>query len=119
MKVNITLKDQQKECLDKVSSVLSLENHEITIHKLIDKIFELNQNDDIFGDSRCVGDCYSNDETINTELDEASISKIKDIFQKYDFDSYDSEEEEISKIIRTMINFIDEQDDIKYFFNIK
>ena len=47
MKVNITLKDQQKECLDKVTSDLSLENNEKTIHKLIHGIFELNQNDDV------------------------------------------------------------------------
>ena len=31
MKVKITLKDSQKECLDKVTSDLSLENHEKTI----------------------------------------------------------------------------------------
>ena len=35
MKVNITLKDQQKEFLDKVTIDLSLENNEKTIHKLI------------------------------------------------------------------------------------
>ena len=59
MKVNISLKDPQKECLDKVTSDLSLENNEKTIHKLIHGIFELNQYDDVVGDYRCVGDCYS------------------------------------------------------------
>ena len=44
MKVKITLKEPQKECLDKVKSDLSLENHEKTIHKLIHGIFELKQN---------------------------------------------------------------------------
>ena len=29
---------------------------------------------------------------------------------------YDSEEEEISKIIRSMINFVDEEEDIKTIF---
>ena len=41
MKVKITLKEPEKECLDKVKSDLSLENHEKTIHKLIHGIFEL------------------------------------------------------------------------------
>ena len=99
MKVNITLKDEQKECLDKVTSDLSLENNEKTIHKLIHGIFELNQNDDIFGDYRCVGDCYSTEQSVEIELDDETVSKIKDIFQKYDFDDYDSEEE-INKIIK-------------------
>ena len=64
MKVKITLKDPQKEYLDKVTSDLSLENHEKTIKKLIHGIFELNQNDDVFGDYRCVGDCYSTGQSV-------------------------------------------------------
>jgi len=117
MKVKITLKDPQKECLDKeVTSGLSLENHEKTIHKLIHGIFELNQNDDVFGDYRCVGDCYSTEQSVEIEFDDETVSKIKGIFQKYDFDDYDSEEEEISKIIRSMINFADEEENIKTIF---
>ena len=116
MKVKITLKDPQKECLDKVTSDLSLENNEKTIHKLIHGIFELNQNDDVFGDYRCVGDCYTTEQSVEIELDDETVSKIKGIFQKYDFDDYDSEEEEISKIIRSMINFADEEEDIKTIF---
>ena len=116
MKVKITLKEPQKECIDKVKSDLSLENHEKTIHKLIHGIFELNQNDGVFGDYRCVGDCWSTEQSVEIELDDETVSKIKDIFQKYDFDDYDSEEEEISKIIRSMINFADEEEDIKTIF---
>ena len=92
MKVNITLKDPQKECLDKVTSDLSLENNEKTIHKLIHGIFELNQNNDVFGDYRYVGDCYSTEQSVEIELDDETVSKINGIFQKYDFDDYDSEE---------------------------
>ena len=116
MKVKITLKDPQKECLDKVTSDLSLENNEKTIHKLIHGIFELNQDDEVFGDSGCVGDCYSTEQSVEIELNDETVSKIKDIFQKYDFDDYDSEEEGISKIIRSMINFVDEEEDIKTIF---
>ena len=76
----------------------------------------MNQNDDVFGDYRCVGDCYSTEQSVEIELDDETVSKIKDIFQKYDFDDYDSEEEEISKIIRSMINFVDEEEDIKTIF---
>ena len=116
MKVKITLKEPQKECLDKVKSDLSLENHEKTIHKLIHGIFELNQDDEVFGDYQCVGDCYSTDQSVKIELDDETVSKIKDIFKKYEFDDYHSEEEEISKIIRSMINFADEEEDIKTIF---
>ncbi len=116
MKVKITLKDPQKEYIEKVTNDFSLENNEKTIDKLIYGIFELNQNDDVFGDYRCVGDCYSTEQSVEIELDDETVSKIKDIFQKYDFDDYDSEEEEISKIIRSMINFVDEEEDIQTIF---
>ena len=77
----------------------------------------MNQNDDVFGDYRCVGDWYSTEQSVEIELDDETVSKIKGIFQKYDFDDYDSEEEEISKIIRSMINFADEEEDIKQFLH--
>ena len=76
----------------------------------------MNQNDDVFGDYRCVGDCYSTEQSVEIELDDETVSKIKGIFQKYDFDDYYSEGEEISKIIRSMINFADEEENIKTFF---
>ena len=95
---------------------ISLENNEKTIHKLIHGIFELNQNDDVFGDYRWVGDCYSTEQSVEIELDDKTFSKIKDIFQKYYFDDYDSEEEEICKIIRRMINSVDEEEYIKIIF---
>ena len=123
MRVKITLKDPQKEFLNKITNDFSLQNNEKTIHKLIRGISELNQNDDVFGEYRCVGDCYSTvgefhstDQSIEVELDDETVSKIKDIFQKYDFDDYDSEEEEISKIIRSMINFSEEEENIKKIF---
>lgn len=116
MRVKVTLKDPQKECIDKITSDFSLQNNENTIHKLIHGISELNQDDDVFGEYRCVGDCYSTDQSIAVELDDETVSKIKDIFQKYDFDAYDSEEEEISKIIRSMINFSEEEENIKKIF---
>ena len=116
MKVNITLKNQQKECLDKVTRNLSLENNEGTVHKLIQGIFELNQNDVVFGEYRCVGGCNSNEQSLKIELDDETVSKIKNIFQKYEFNEYDSEEEEISKIIRSMINYADEEEDIRTIF---
>ena len=116
MRVKITLKDPQKEWLNKITNDFSLQNNEKTIHKLIRGISELNQNDDVFGEYRCVGDCYSTDQFLEVELEDETVSKIKDIFQKYDFDAYDSEEEEISKIIRSMINFLEEEENIKKIF---
>ena len=76
----------------------------------------MNHNDDVFGDYRCVGDCYYTEQSVEIGFDDETVSKIKGIFQKYDFDDYDFEEEEISKIIRSMINFANEEENIETIF---
>ena len=41
---------------------------------------------------------------------------MREIFQQYDFEEYDSEEEELSKIVRSMINYADQECDLKNIF---
>ena len=41
---------------------------------------------------------------------------MKEIFQKYEFEEYDSEEEELSKIVRSMINYVDQEAELDYLF---
>ena len=94
MKFNLSLKDQQKEFMDQVVSDFS------------------------FGEIRCVGGCYSTDQSIQVELDDELISKMREIFQQYDFEDYDSEEEELSKIVRSMINFADQEGDLNKIFTM-
>jgi hypothetical protein len=43
------------------------------------------------------------------ELDESDYMELKGIFEKYDFEDYDSEAEAISKTIRCILNFIDQE----------
>jgi len=41
---------------------------------------------------------------------------MREIFRQYDFEEYDSEEEELSKIVRSMINYADQEGDLKNIF---
>ena len=116
MKINVTLKDEQKEFLDQVINDYSLKNSGISIKSLVSEILDNYDHENVFGEIRCIGGCFSTDQSIEVELEDETVSKIKDIFQKYDFDAYDSEEEEISKIIRSMINFSEEEENIKKIF---
>ena len=43
---------------------------------------------------------------------------MKEIFQQFDFEDYDSEEEELSKIIRSIINFADQEGDLNKIFTM-
>ena len=118
MKFNLSLKDQQKEFMDQVISDFSLGEIEITIQSLVKEILNQDDNENVFGEIRCVGGCYSTDQSIQVELDDELISKMREIFQQYDFEDYDSEEEELSKIIRSIINFADQEGDLNKIFTM-
>ena len=118
MKFNLSLKDQQKEFMDQVVSDFSLGEIEISIKSLVKGILKKEDNENVFGEIRCVGECYSADQSIQVELDDELISKMRDIFQQYDFEDYDSEEEELSKIVRSIINFADQEGDLNKIFTM-
>ena len=45
-------------------------------------------------------------------MDEADSNKLRQIYKDYDFMEYGSEEEEISKTIRCILEFIEEKPDL-------
>ena len=118
MKFKLSLKDQQKEFLDQVVSDFSLGEIEISIQNLVKEILNQNDNENVFGEMRCIGGCFYTDESIEVKLEDELISKMREIFQQYDFEDYDSEEEELSKIGRSMINFADQEGDLNKIFNM-
>ena len=112
MKINIILKDEQKEFLDKVINDYSLKNSGTSITSQVSEILENYDHENVFGEIRCIGGCFSTDVTISVELEDKQVLKMKEIFKQYEFEDYDSEEEELSKIIRSMINFADQEADL-------
>ena len=116
MKFNVSLKDQQKEFLDQVVSDFSLGEIEISVQNLVKEIQNQDDNENVFGEMRCIGGCFSTDESIKVELEDELISKMREIFQQYDFEEYDSEEEELSKIVLSMINYAEQEGDLINIF---
>ena len=117
MKINIHLKDEQKDFLDQVINEHSLKNTETSIQSLVSAILENYEHENVFGEIRCIGGCFSTDETISVELNDEHVSKMKEIFKQYEFEDYDSEEEELSKIVRSIINYADQEADIEKIFS--
>ena len=116
MKFNISLKDQQKEFLDQVVSDFSLGGIEISIQNLVKEILNQDDNENVFGEIRCIGGCFATDESIEVELEDELISKMREIFFFFFFEEYDSEEEELSKIVRSMLTYADQEGDLKNIF---
>ena len=117
MKINVILKDEQKEFLEQVINDFSLDNTETSIQFLVRRILDNYDHNNVFGEIRCVGGCFSNDETISVELEDDQVLKMKEIFQQYEFEDYDSEEEELSKIVRSMINYADQEAELDKLFS--
>ena len=109
MKININLKDTQKEFLDQVVNNFSLGKVENSIQSLVKEILDQYDYENVFGEIRCIGGCFTTDQSIQVELEDELILRMKNIFQHYDFEDYDSEEEGLSKIIRSIINFADQE----------
>ena len=117
MKINIILKDEQKEFLGQLMNDYSLKNMETSIQTLVSKMLNNYDYENVFGEIRCIGGCFSTDETISVELEDEQVLKMKKIFQQYDFEDYDSNEDELSKIIRSIINYVDQEADLDKLFS--
>ncbi|MEE2717601.1 MAG: hypothetical protein VX610_09265 [SAR324 cluster bacterium] len=117
MKIDVTVKDNHQEFLNQVVRDYSLEGPDQAIQFLVKYSLAQDESDQIFGEIRCVGECFSADQTIPVKLEDKTVSKLKEIFQQHDFDDYDSEEEELGKVIRCMINFADQDRDLNEIFS--
>ena len=111
MEINIGIKDEQKEFLTKTVNEYSLSGIEETIQLLVKEMVNKYDSKNVFEEVRCVGECFSNDQFIKVKLDGKDIEKMKDIFRQYDFEDYESEEEELSKVIRCIISYVDKECD--------
>ena len=117
MKINVILKDEQKDFLGQVMNDYSLKNIETCIQSLVSKILNNYDHEIVFGEIRCIGGCFSVDETISVELEDEQVLKMKEIFQQYDFEDYDSDEEKLGKIVRSIINYVDQEADMDKLFS--
>ena len=95
----------------------SFKNMETSIQSMVSEILNNYDHENIFGKIRCIGGCFSTDETISVELEDEQVLKMKEIFQQYDFEDYDSDEEKLSKIVRSIINYVDQEADMDNLFS--
>ncbi|MBT94798.1 MAG: hypothetical protein CL431_02360 [Acidimicrobiaceae bacterium] len=115
MKLSLFLKDTHMTVIEKLKEKHSGTSDEDIIKKCVKSAIELEDDDLIFGSAReqCGGGCFASEPQFEVVLDEDDFTKLKSIYQNqsYEFEEYDSEEEEISKTIRCILNFVDYQPD--------
>ena len=113
MKFNLFLKDTHMKVIEKLKEKHSGNSDQDIVKKICQSCLQLNDDDLIFGSAReqCEGGCFASEPYFEIEMDEDDFNKLKHVYanQRYEFEEYDSEEEEISKTIRCILNFIDYQ----------
>ena len=111
MRFKLSLKSTHEAIIDDLKEKYSISSNEEVVIRSVKSAFQLQNNDLIFATEReqCVGGCFGADPCFDIEMDDTDYNKLKQIFKDYDFEDYDSEEEEVSKMIRCIINFIEEE----------
>ena len=122
MKFKLSLKSTHEAIIDDLKEKYSISSNEEVVIRSVKSAFQLENKDLIFATEReqCVGGCFGADPCFDIEIDDTDYNKLKQIFKDYDFEDYDSEEEEVSKTIRCIINFIEEEpESISIWFLIR
>ena len=111
MKINLSLKDTHLDIIDDLKKKYSISSSEEIIKRCVKSALQLQNDDFIFGSERenCKGGCFSSEPQFEIEIDEDDFNKLKKVYKNYDFSEYETEAEEISKTIRCIINFVEEE----------
>ena len=113
MKFNLSLKNTHVEIINDLKKKYSMSSSQDLIIKLIKSSLVLQDLDLVFGQERekCSGGCFASEPQLSLDIEDDIFNKLKKIFDDYEFDDYKTTEEEVSKIIRCIINFIDQEPD--------
>jgi len=113
MKFKLFLKNTHLDMLRDLGEKFDINSKEELIKKCIKTALKLNDNNLVFDEIReqCIS-CFTSEPQFELEIDDVDYNNLKKIFKYYDFDSYDTEEEEVSKTIRCIINFFNEEPDL-------
>ena len=115
MKFSLFLKDTHMKIIEKLKEKHSGTSDQDIVKRYVKAAIQLDDDELIFGSAReqCGGGCFASEPYFEIDIDEDDFLKLKSVYgnQNYEFEEYDSEEEEVSKTIRCILNFIDYQPD--------
>ena len=116
-KFTLNLKEPQLEVINYLKKKFSISSNKEMVNKCIKSALNLNKNDLIFSPikEKCRGGCFASEPQFEVELTEDIFIKLKKIYTENSFDDYKTEEQEIGKVIRCIINFFEDKPDLITF----
>ena len=110
----LNLKEPQSEVINYLKKKLSISSEKEIVVRCIMSALNLNKNDLIFSPAKekCRGGCFASKPRFEINIDEDIFNQLQKIYKQNEFDDYKSKEEEVSKVIRCIINFFKDETDL-------
>jgi len=116
-KFNLNLKEPHLEIINKLKEKLSLTNNEEVVNLCIKSALKLNNNDLIFSTikEKCRGGCFGSLPHFEIEIEKDTFKQLRKIYTRHNFDNYKTDEEEVGKVIRCIINYFEDETELIKF----
>ena len=116
-KITLNLKEPQLDVIYYLKKKFLISSDAEMVEKCIKSALNLNKNDLIFSPikEKCKGGCFASEPQFEIEMNEDIFIQLKKIFAENEFNDYKTEEEEVGKVIRCIINFFEDEPDLITF----
>jgi len=113
MRVKLSLKDTHVMIIDKLKETHSIASNEEIVSRYVTSALHHGDLESIFGTPReqCGAGCFEAEPRFEITIDDTDYNKLCKIYQDYAFQPYVTKDEEISKTIRCIFNFVDDEPD--------
>lgn len=113
-KFTLNLKEPQLEVINYFKKKFSISSNSEMVNKCIKSALNLNKNDLIFSPIKeiCRGGCFASEPQFEIDISVDIFIQLQKIYTENEFDNYKSNEEEVSKVIRCIINFFKDETDL-------
>ena len=113
-KFTLNLKEPQLDIINYLKNRFSISSNKEIVNKCIKSALNLNKNDLIFSPvkEKCRGGCYASEPQFEIDINEDIFIQLQKIYTENEFDNYKTKEEQVSKVIRCIINFFQDEPDL-------
>ena len=113
-KFYLNLKAPHLEVINDLKEKFSISSNKEMINMCIESALNLNKDNLIFSTikEKCSGGCFASEPQFEVEIKEDIFIKLKKIYTENDFDEYKTEDEEVGKVIRCIINFFEDEPEL-------
>ncbi len=110
----LNLKEPHLEVINDLKKKFSITSNKEIVSRCIKSAINLNKNDLIFSTikEKCSGGCFASEPKFEIEISDDIYIQLKKIYIENDFEEYKTEEEKVGKVIRCIINFIEDKPEL-------